>query len=436
MRARRLGILVGGGPAPGINGVINAAAIEAINRGMDVIGFYEGFRWLCSDKFDDDKHAVKLDIPTVARIHFIGGSYLRTSRTSLLDDAKLKQSKQASPDPAKVSQVLTHLRKLGVDALLTIGGDDTALSARFISDAADGTIRVVHVPKTIDNDLPLPADVPTFGFSTARLVGTELVANLMRDSYTTGRWYLCEAMGRTAGWLALSIGIAAGATVTLIPEEFKGKVRVSQIVDILEGAMLKRRALGRPDGVAIVAEGLAYRLGDKAELESILKREIPLDAAGHMRLSEVNLANLLKTEIEARFKARGQKIELVDHELGYELRSANPTPYDMAYCRMLGYFAIQLLLTHNRNAVMVSIKDGNLQPIEFHDMVDPETNRTRTRVVNVESDYYRVARAYMIRLEKTDLENPEMLARIAAEARLSPDEFRQRFAAAAAPVSV
>ncbi len=436
MRARRLGILVGGGPAPGINGVINAAAIEAINRGMDVIGFYEGFRWLCSDKFDDDKHAVKLDIPTVARIHFIGGSYLRTSRTSLLDDAKLKQSKQASPDPAKVSQVLAHLRKLGVDALLTIGGDDTALSARFISDAADGTIRVVHVPKTIDNDLPLPADVPTFGFSTARLVGTELVANLMRDSYTTGRWYLCEAMGRTAGWLALSIGIAAGATVTLIPEEFKGKVRVSQIVDILEGAMLKRRALGRPDGVAIVAEGLAYRLGDKAELESILKREIPLDAAGHMRLSEVNLANLLKTEIEARFKARGQKIELVDHELGYELRSANPTPYDMAYCRMLGYFAIQLLLTHNRNAVMVSIKDGNLQPIEFHDMVDPETNRTRTRVVNVESDYYRVARAYMIRLEKTDLENPEMLARIAAEAKLSPDEFRQRFAAAAAPVSV
>lgn len=436
MRARRLGILVGGGPAPGINGVINAAAIEAINRGMDVIGFYEGFRWLCSDKFDDDKHAVKLDIPTVARIHFIGGSYLRTSRTSLLDDAKLKQSKQASPDPAKVNQVLAHLRKLGVDALLTIGGDDTALSARFISDAADGTIRVVHVPKTIDNDLPLPADVPTFGFSTARLVGTELVANLMRDSYTTGRWYLCEAMGRTAGWLALSIGIAAGATVTLIPEEFKGKVRVSQIVDILEGAMLKRRALGRPDGVAIVAEGLAYRLGDKAELESILKREIPLDAAGHMRLSEVNLANLLKTEIEARFKARGQKIELVDHELGYELRSANPTPYDMAYCRMLGYFAIQLLLTHNRNAVMVSIKDGNLKPIEFHDMVDPETNRTRTRVVNVESDYYRVARAYMIRLEKSDLENPETLARIAAEAKLSPEEFRQRFALAAAPASV
>lgn len=436
MRPSRIGILVGGGPAPGINGVINAAAIEAINRGMEVVGFYEGFRWLCSDRFDDETHAVRLTIPAVARIHFMGGSALRTSRTSLLDDTKLKQSKAVAPDPKKVATVLGHLRRLGVDALVTIGGDDTALSARFISDAADGAIRVVHVPKTIDNDLPLPADVPTFGFSTARLIGTELVANLMRDSYTTGRWYICEAMGRTAGWLALSIGMAAGATITLIPEEFEGKIRASQLVDILEAAIIKRRSSGRPDGVAIVAEGLAYRLGDKAELEALLKREIPLDAAGHMRLSEVNLANLLKVELEARFRSRGQSLEIVDHELGYELRSANPTPYDMAYCRMLGYFAIQLLLTHSGESVMVSIRDGNLKPIRFQDMIDPETNRTRTRVVNLSSDYYRVARAYMIRLERSDFENPEMLAKLADEARMTADEFREKFSAAAAPAGI
>lgn len=427
MAIKKLGIVVGGGPAPGINGVINAATIEAINRGIEVIGFYEGFRHLCSKHFMFEKHAVRMDIPSVARIHFDGGSMLRTSRTSLLDDSRLKAHKMVAPDTAKTETVLSNLRQLGIDALLTIGGDDTALSARFICDSSEQSIRVVHVPKTIDNDLPLPADVPTFGFSTARLLGTQLVMNLMRDSQTTGRWYICESMGRTAGWLALSIGLAAGATITLIPEEFPEKIKVSQLLDVLEGAILKRRSMGRPDGVAIIAEGLAYRLGDKEELEIMLGHEIPLDAAGHMRLSEVNLAQLLKAQLQHRFKARGQSVELVDHELGYELRSADPTPFDMGYTRMLGYFAIQLLLNGNKSSVMVSVKDGNLHPIDFHDMIDPQTNRTRTRIVNLDSDVYRVARAYMIRLEKADFENSQTLERLAVEAKISAAEFRERF---------
>jgi ATP-dependent phosphofructokinase / diphosphate-dependent phosphofructokinase len=269
--------------------------------------------------------------------------------------------------------------------------------------------------------------VPTFGFSTARLVGTELVKNLMRDSQTTGRWYLVEAMGRTAGWLALSVGMAAGATLTLIPEEFHSRTKVSDLLDVIEGAILKRRVLGRPDGVAIIAEGLAYKLGDREELEVMLGREIPLDAAGHMRLSEVDLVRLFKNQIQERFKRRGQSIELIDHELGYELRSADPTPFDMAYCRMLGYFAIQLLRSGERAAVMVNIAHGNLHPIDFHDMIDPATNRTRTRLVDVNSDVYRAARAYMIRLERADLENPALLARLAAEAKMTPDEFVARF---------
>jgi 6-phosphofructokinase 1 len=431
MATRRLGIIVGGGPAPGINGVINAAAIEAINRGYEVIGFYDGFRWLASDRFDPARNTVRLDIPLVARIHFDGGSILRTSRTSLLDDARLKSHKMVAPDPEKVGRVLANLRQLGIDNLLTIGGDDTALSARFVVDSAEQTIRVVHVPKTIDNDLPLPADVPTFGFSTARLIGTELVKNLMRDSQTTGRWYLAETMGRSAGWLALSIGMAAGATLTLIPEEFPSHTKVSDVLDIIEGAILKRRTMGRPDGIAIVAEGLTYKLGDREELEIMLGREIPLDAAGHMRLSEVNLAILLKNQIQERFKRRGQTIELVDHELGYELRSADPTPFDMGYCRMLGYFSIQLLREGKQSAVMVSIAHGNLHPIEFHDMIDPATNRTRTRVVDLKSDVYRAARAYMIRLEPSDFANAESLAKLAAEAKMSTDEFRAKFEGAA-----
>ncbi len=431
MGATRIGILVGGGPAPGINAVIGAATIEAINRGLEVIGFYDGFKWLCSESFDPLRHARKLEIPEVARIHFTGGSILRTSRTSLLDKSRLDEHTMVAPDTARVQRVLSNLERLGIDALLTIGGDDTALSARFVADSADPPIRLVHVPKTIDNDLPLPHDVPTFGFSTARYLGTNLVKNLMADSYTTGRWYLVQTMGRGAGWLAMNIGMAAGATLTLIPEEFEPRSRLQHIVDVVEGSILKRRVMGRPDGVAVLAEGLAYRLGDREELEALLGREIPVDAAGHLRLAEVNIAQLVKKELEQRFKARGQKITLVTHVLGYELRSADPSPFDMAYCRSLGYYSVQLLRSDQAQPVMVTIVNGNVQPIDLHDLIDPRTNRTRTRVVDVNSDSYRVARAYQIRLEKQDLENPDILRRLAAEAQLSPEQFREIYKRAA-----
>ncbi|MCA9245241.1 MAG: 6-phosphofructokinase [Phycisphaerales bacterium] len=432
MGIKRIGIIVGGGPAPGINAVIGAATIEALNRGIDVLGFYEGFRWLSSDAFDPDLHTTALRISDVARIHWDGGSILRTARTSLLDKARLREHTMASPDAERVRRVLANLRLTGIDALITIGGDDTALSARFVCDSSEREIRLAHVPKTIDNDLPLPHDVPTFGFSTARFLGTQLVKNLMQDSQTTGRWYLVESMGRSAGWLAQSIGMSAGATLTLIPEEFEENAKVQNILDVIEGAIIKRRVMGRPDGVAILAEGLAYKLGDADELSKLLGRPVPLDAAGHPRLSEVNLVNLLKNELQARFAARGQTLEVVDHELGYELRCADPTPYDMAYCRSLGYFAVELLRTADQPpAAMVSVVNGNLTPIDLHDMIDPKTNRTRVRMVDLKSDSYRIARAYMIRLEPADLDDPERLRALAKEANMAPDEFERKFRRAA-----
>jgi len=432
MAVKRLGILVGGGPAPGINAVIGTSTIEAINNGLEVVGFYDGFQWLASETFDPGRHALPLTIPHVARIHFDGGSILRTSRASLLDKKTLRPGVKVGPDPKLVERVLTRLREMGIDGLMTIGGDDTAMSARFVCDAAEGRIKLVHVPKTIDNDLPLPHDVPTFGFSTARYLGTYVIKNLMRDSQTAGRWYICETMGRQAGWLALSIGMAAGATITLIPEEFEPHSRLQYILDVLEGAILKRRVQGRPDGVAIVAEGLAYKLGDREELEALLGHSVPVDEAGHPRLAEVDLAKMIKQGLDERFNARGQPVTLVDHEVGYELRSADPTPFDMGYCRSLGYFSVQLLLREDtRNGVMAAIVNGNLQPLDLHDLIDPATNRTRVRVVDIRSDTYRVARAYMIRLEQQDLDNPAMLAKLAAEAHLTPEEFRTRYRRAA-----
>ncbi len=434
MGERRVGIVVGGGPAPGINAVIGAATIEAINNGLDVVGIYDGFRWLCSDTFDPAEHTTPLEIKTVARIHFDGGSILRTSRTSLLDPSSVADGVPAQPDATKLDRLLDRFKSLGITDLITIGGDDTALSSRFVSEAAGGDIHVVHVPKTIDNDLPLPHNVSTFGFSTARYFGTQIVKNLMQDSLTTGRWYLVTVMGRTAGWLALSIGQSASATITLVPEEFEEKVTIQHIADVLEGSMLKRQSMGRSDGVAVVAEGLAYKLGDKDEIEQLLGRNVPVDAAGHMRLADVPLGYLLRCELERRFQTRNQKISMVTHMLGYELRSADPTPFDMSYCRTLGHGCIQLLHDQHEGrlgACMVTLIDAEIVPMTFESMVDPDTNRTRVRRVDTTSQQYNVARAYMIRLERADLDRPDSLKRLSEQGAMTPDTFRDRYQRAA-----
>lgn len=429
MTASTMGIIVGGGPAPGINGVIGAAAIEAVNSGLRVLGFYDGFSHLISDEFDAQRDTKPLSIADSSRIHFDGGSILRTSRSNLLDSSKLASSTVVQGNAEKIARVLERLFALEVNCLLTIGGDDTALSARLLADASGGKLRVVHVPKTIDNDLPLPGDIPTFGYTTARHVGSEIVANLMEDSRTTQRWYFVVTMGRNAGFLALGIGKSAGATLTMVPEEFPQTTTIRDIADIIEGSILKRLTMGRKDGVAVLAEGLAYRLGDREELSRLLGKEVPVDAAGHPRLSEFPLGQILKEEIQRRFKARGESITVVAHVLGYELRCAPPTTSDLGYTRDLGHGGVRLLLDKrtNHSGVMVTIQEGELVPMQFADMVDPTTHRTRIRTVNLRSYSYSVARAYMIRLEKCDFENPSMLAALAGQAKMSIEEFRQKF---------
>src|SRR5438094_5950995 len=201
---KTLAILVGGGPAPGINAVIAAATIEARNHGLRVLGCYDGFKWLVQG---DTERVVDLEINDTSRIHFDGGSIIRTSRTN--------PSKSAEA----IHQVGDALQRLGVNQLITIGGDDTAYSASRLAKTVPG-LTVAHVPKTIDNDLPLPGDIVTFGFTTACNLGKELVRNLMQDAQTTERWFFVTVMGRHAGHLALGIGGSAAATLTLIAEEF------------------------------------------------------------------------------------------------------------------------------------------------------------------------------------------------------------------------
>src|SRR4026207_1906376 len=205
MGPKCLGILVGGGPAPGINAVISAATIEALNEGFDVIGIRDGFKHLVRRDLSGLR---PLAIDDVSRVHLLGGPLRGRSRENPTRSLEATRT------------VVEVLRQAGVTHLVTIGGDDTALSSRYLSEHSGGAIRTVHIPKTIDNDLPLPPHVPTFGFQTARHVGVELVRNLMEDARSTRRWYGGVAMGRRAGHLALGIGKAAGATLTVIAEEF------------------------------------------------------------------------------------------------------------------------------------------------------------------------------------------------------------------------
>ena len=409
MSSGRLAVLVGGGPAPGINAVISSATIEAINQGFDVVGVQDGFKWLIRE---DTSRLRSLTIDDVSRIHLKGGSILGTAR-----DNPTKNEKH-------LKSVIDTLRKVGVTHLVTIGGDDTALSSSFVAEKSGGQIHTVHVPKTIDNDLPLPNHIPTFGFQTARHVGVELVRNLMEDARSTKRWYIVVAMGRQAGHLALGIGKAAGATLTVIREELEQEtIPFSQICDIVEGAIIKRRAMGRNYGVAILAEGVIEKL-DPQELADL--QDVERDEHGHIRFAEIDLARKVKVEVQSRLQERGIKLTLTNKNIGYELRCCDPIPYDAAYCRDLGYSAIKFLVNGGSGA-MVTVQGGKLVPMYFKDLRDPVTNKTKVRNVDIRSEGYRVAREYMLRLETKDFEYSAWTEKLADAANLSVGEFRSKF---------
>ncbi len=404
----RLAILVGGGPAPGINSVIGAATIRARLEGLEVVGIRDGFEWLMQGDID---HVTPLTIENVSRIHFRGGSHLGIARANPTKDPKLLEN------------TLTSLLRLNVSQLITIGGDDTAYSAMMLERHAAGAIRVVHVPKTIDNDLYLPDHVDTFGFQSARHYGAEIVKNLMVDAKTTSRWYFVIAMGRKAGHLALGIGKAAGTTLTLISEEFPSPIRLKTIVDTLAGAIIKRLSEGRRDGVAVIAEGVVL---DIAEEDLAGVQDVERDSHGHLRIAEVNLGEILKAQVQARLRDLKIKTTIAAKNIGYELRCADPIPLDMEYTRDLGYCAAKYLIAGG-TAAMISMQGSHFIPVPFTEMTDVNTGRSRVRMVDIASTRYAIARRYMIRLRKDDFEDPHQLAKLASTVQLSLDEFRREF---------
>ena len=402
-----IGIIVGGGPAPGINGVISAATIEAINHGKKVVGIVGGFKGL----FDGTSTFKNLTIEDVSRIHAAGGSILRTSRDAP-ENAK-----------AKFPTLMQTLNEVGIKYLITIGGDGTLFMANWIEREARGTISVVHTPKTIDNDIPLPGGFSTFGYQTARHVGVYIVNNIMEDARTMGRWYFITAMGRHAGHLALGMGKAAGATISLIPEEFPEDVlSFKKVADVLTGSILKRRSMGRDYGVAILAEGIS----EKFDIEELkLCDDIERNEAGEIRLSDIQLGRVLKGFVNQTLHGMGINVGIVDKSIGYELRAANPIPFDVEYTRELGYGAVRYLLKGGTGAMIVSY-EGNIRPVPFVELMDYKTGKIKIRKVDINTEIYEVARQYMIRLEEEDFAG-EDLAGLAKTASMEPEEFKNRF---------
>ena len=316
-----------GGPAPGINSVIGAATIRAASRGIEVLGIQDGFRWLM--RATSPRHAA----------HHRG--HEPDSLPRRLAPRHLAREPDQGPE-AHAQTTLATLQRLGVDKLITIGGDDTAFTRYKLAPASDGGLRVVHVPKTIDNDLDLPHDICTFGYQTARAIGVEIVHNLMVDAKTTSRWYFVVAMGRKAGHLALGIGKAAGATLTSSRGVPGGERAPEERSSTPSSARSSSASpTGGPTASRSSPKGSSRSVpeSDLAELASVER-----DAHENVRIAEIKLRRRLQGARAPTPRRVGIKATIVSKNIGYEVRCADPIPFDMEYTRDLGYCAAKYII--------------------------------------------------------------------------------------------
>ncbi len=411
-KTQKIGILVGGGPAPGINSVIHAITEEANRNHRAVMGICDGFKHLMEGKLV----GIPLNRDIVGYIYQEGGSILHSARAN------------PTKSPEALRQCVVTLQQAGINALISIGGDDTAYSAsqvaKYAQEIMGVNLRSVHVPKTIDNDLPLPDDIPTFGFETAREIGTRLVMNLKRDSATMRHWFLVLSMGRNSGHLALGIGQGATSTITLIPEEWAEKqIRLREVVDILVTSMLMRLVEGKPYGVAVLAEGILENLSHE-DMNTLAYVE--RDEHGHIRLPDVNFLDVLKMEIDNALAAYDIQLKMVKHVLGYELRCAPPCAFDIEYTRGLGGAAVEFLLKGGTNAI-ITLQHGQMVPISYKSMINHETGRTYVRMVNRDSYKYRTAYKFMTRLKPEHANNKALFEKLAVFSKMTANEFKERY---------
>ena len=419
---KRVAILFAGGPAPAANSVITSAAFTFLNAGVEVFGIKHGY----SNLIDFDPKTPLVEGKQYLKLSYERLEFSRTEPGIMIGTARSNPGKGVSSpahlkDPDKsapLHRVYLGLRSLGVDALVSIGGDDTLKTAnkmKLYQDTlpADQTrMPVIHLPKTIDNDYP-GIDF-TFGyFSAAETLANE-IRNLNRDAAAGQAYFMCEAMGRSAGWLAYGAAIAGDASMVLSVEDIVGPLRniesiaqadgtvitrtvmnLEAVVGKMVATMVAREKAGRNYGVIVIAEGLAAFLPN-SYLDGIAR-----DDHGHIAISSIAIGKAFATMLsEAYYKQTGKSRKINGLQLGYESRCCVPTAFDVMLGSQIGVGAYRALIEEKRNGVMVSVGGQfNISYVPFENLVDPETLITKVRFIETGSDFHRMARLLELRAE-------------------------------------
>ena len=367
-----IAILTGGGPAPGMNTVVGSVAKTFLAKGYRVIGLHYGYSGL----FNPNPRFEDMDFVKADYIFNQGGSYLTMSRFKPTDEDFEKNFN------------LDFFKQNNVKLLVTVGGDDTASTANRIAkflEKKQYPIANIHVPKTIDNDLPLPAGMPTFGYQSAKNAGAVIGRAVYNDARTSANWFVVAAMGRSAGHLAFGIASACHYPMIIIPEMFnKTKITIDKIISLIVSAIVKRKILGMDYGAAMVSEGVFHALDE----EEILKSGIHFsyDDHGHPELGKVSKAEMFNTLLEKRCKALGVKVKSRPVEIGYEVRCQTPCAFDLVYCSQLG-MGVYKLFSEGKTGCMVYIsQEGYVSPLYLKDLQDPETGKIPPRLVDINAD--------------------------------------------------
>ncbi|MCF8303532.1 MAG: 6-phosphofructokinase [Bacteroidales bacterium] len=326
---KKIGVMTGGGDCPGLNAVIRAITRNAISKyGLQVIGYKFGYRGLYNNDF------VELTYDKVSGIQHIGGTILYSSNKDNLFDYEIEEKgKKVRKNVSDIA--VQNLKKEGVDVLVVIGGDGTLTSAR---DFARKGIKVIGVPKTIDNDLDI-TDV-TFGFNSAIDVATDALDRLHTTARSHHRIMILEVMGRNAGWIALHSGFAGSADVILIPEIPYDIHKVSEKI-------LERQKMGKLFSIIVVAEGAKSKGGD------VVVNKIVKDSPDPVRLGGVG--NKIATDLE---KIVGNQ-EIRTTVLGHIQRGGSPITYDRILATRYGVAAVELI-NDNRFGNMVTFQGGKM----------------------------------------------------------------------------
>jgi ATP-dependent phosphofructokinase / diphosphate-dependent phosphofructokinase len=362
-------ILTGGGPAPGMNTVVGSVAKAFLRNGFRVIGLHGGYSGL----FNPNPRIVDVDFLLADDIFNEGGSYLKMSR--------FKPTDKNFQDDFN----LDFFKSNNIKLLVTVGGDDTASTANRIAKFLEEKkypISNIHVPKTIDNDLPLPAGSPTFGYESAKAHGTTIGTTVYEDACTSENWFVVAAMGRSAGHLAFGIGSACHYPMIVIPEMFnKATITVEKIVNLVISAIIKRKIMGINYGAAMISEGVFHELSD----EEIKKSGVTFsyDDHGHPELGKVSKAHIFNTMIENKLKELKINVKSRPVEIGYEVRCATPIAFDLVYCSSLG-FGVWELFKQGKTGCMVYVnQEGNVSPLYLKDLQDSKTGKIPPRIVDI-----------------------------------------------------